>query len=280
MTASRLVIFGTASLICLVLIAISVIGLLSPFEDVLSVPLSLMQQAVGSGVRGASGFVNDLAELQSMRQRVEELERVLIYQQEELVELREMRAEYERLAALQNYASANRDWDFTTADVIGRDTSGLLRTININRGTRDGIAVGMPVVTDLGLVGRVYRVTATGAQVQLITDVNSFVSARAQTTRTEGSVAGTDAGGLEMVFIPRDAVLNAGDSVVTSGLAGNFPRGIIIGQILSFGVDDSRLHQRAELRSLIDFDNLEMVQVITNFEPVDVSDFATPIPGQ
>jgi rod shape-determining protein MreC len=207
--------------------------------------------------------------------------------QAELVELREIKADYEQMAQQLGYinrvSAAQRQ--YKRADVIGRDTTGLLRTVTISLGTRDGIAVGMPVVTELGLVGRVSAVTAISAQVRLIIDPGSFVNARLQDTRQEGqvvpgSIQGTSAGDLRMTFIPlpvRDSDRIAdGEVVITSGIGGSFPRGIIIGQVTSSRLDDSRLFQEAEVRSLVNFSRLEYVLVITNFEPIDISDLPTP----
>jgi rod shape-determining protein MreC len=273
---SRLIVFGVFSFVTLGIFLASLIGLLSPVESLVSVPLSLLQQAVSGITRQVSETLNTLADLQDLRRRNTELERALINFQAELVELRELRADYQRLAALQNFRGANPDKQFLAATVIGRDTTGLLRSIIIDRGSRDGVRVGMPVVTELGLVGRIYRVGATSSQVQLITDTNSFVNARLQLTRAEGAVQGTAAGGLRMLYIPLADDVRDGDSVVTSGIGGKFPRGITIGQVTSSRLDESKLFKEAQVRSLIDFNRLEIVLIITNFEPIDLTTFGTP----
>ncbi len=276
---SRLILFGMAAFVCIGLIAVSLAGLLGPIEGAARVPLGILQQGVSAISRRVTGFFNNLADLQNLQARNAELERALINYQAEIVELREIKADYQRLAALQDYRRANSRWQTVAATVIGRDSTGLLRSITIDRGTRDGILVGMPVVTELGLVGRVYRVAATNAQIQLITDVNSYINARLQTTRAEGSIQGTASAGLRLIFVPLTDEIKEGDSVVTSGIGGNFPRGIVIGQVTSSRLDDSRLFQEASVRSLIDFNRLEIVLIITNFEPLDVTAFGTPTPA-
>jgi len=117
--------------------------------------------------------------------------------------------------------------------------------------------------------------------VQLVTDTNSFVNARLQTSRGEGSVAGTASGDLRLTFVPLNDEIKDGDSVVTSGIGGKFPRGIVIGQVTTSRLDDSKLFQEAVVRSLVDFNRLEIVMVVTSFQPVDLSTFATPtaLPG-
>jgi rod shape-determining protein MreC len=278
---SRLIVFGVAVFICVALIAVSVTGLLGPIESLLSIPLTLFQGTTSNVTHGVNKLVNDATDVQSLQQRNADLERALINFQSEIVELREIKADYTRIAALFDYRMANADRQYLAATVIGRDTTGLLRSIIIDHGSRDGITVGMPVVTELGLVGRVYRVTASNAQVQLVTDTNSFVSARLQTSRAEGSIVGTAGGDLRMMFIPLGDQVKDGDSVVTSGLGGKFPRGIVIGQVTNSRLDDTKLFQEAQVRSLVDFGRLEIVLVITNFQPLDLSAFATPtaVPG-
>jgi rod shape-determining protein MreC len=276
---SKIVVFGAAVFLCLVLMIISLTGLLSPFESIASVPLGILQSLTSGLTQRVTSFVSDFSELQSQRQHSAELERALVNFQAEIVELREIKADYARLVALLNYRSINEDKQFLTATVSGRDPTGLLRTIQIDRGSRDGITVGMSVVTDLGLVGRVYRVTATHSQVQLVTDTNSFVNARLQTSRGEGSVVGTASGDLRLTFIPLTDEVKDGDSVVTSGIGGKFPRGLIIGQVTNTRLDDSKLFQEAQVRSLIDFNRLEIVMVVTSFQPVDLTAFATPTPA-
>jgi len=274
----RLMIFGLGAFFCLALFIISLAGILRPAENLASVPMSLVQQLSSGVAQKVSGLVRGIGDIQDLQRKNAEYESALVNAYSEIVDLREIKADYDRLRSLESFKGIEGERQFVTASVIFRDTTGLLRAIIIDRGSRDGLAVGMPVVTELGLVGRIYRVGATDAQVQLVTDINSFVSARLQTTRAEGSAQGTPAGGLRMVYIPPTSEVKDGDTVVTSGMGGNFPRGILIGQVTSSRLDDTKLFLEAQVRSLVDFSRLEVVKVITNFEPVDLSTFATPTP--
>jgi rod shape-determining protein MreC len=278
--SNRLIAFGISVFLCVLLIGASLAGVLGPFESIAAVPIGFLQGGARGITNRVTSFAKQISQIQSLEQRNAELETAAINFQAEIVQLREIKADYDRISKLLNYKDANADKTFLPATVIGRDTTGLLRSITIDRGTRDGIKIGMPVVTDLGLVGRIYRVSATNAQVQLITDNNSFVNARFQINRGEGeitgSVTGTAGGDLNMTFIPLSSKIIGAESVVTSGLGGNFPRGILIGQVESWRVDDSRLFQEARVRSLVPFNDLEIVLVITSFTPTDVSTFATP----
>jgi len=254
-----------------VLIVTSQIGLLRPLEDLAAVPLNLVAGVLNRVTLQIVGGVEDLVELQTLRQRNADLEEALARYQTELVELREIASDYQRLAELLDYTTRASNQQFLAADVIGIDQMALRRTLTINRGTRDGIAVGMPVVTGKGLVGRVIAVGATSARVLLITDRDSAVSARLQSTRAVGSVRGQTSGSLRMEMIPLGQQVRVGDLVITSGLGGNFPPDIVIGVVTSARQFEFELAQEAEVASLNDFDSLEFVLVITSFEPVDMS---------
>jgi rod shape-determining protein MreC len=271
----RLVLLIALMLLTGLLIGLSVLGFLSPFESLFAGPLNYVV-GVFNGFSEPFVSTNDeAATIEELEERNAELERQLAEIQGELIELREVAADYERLTDLLEYSSDIEDREFVTADVIGEGQYGFIRSIIINKGSRDGLTIGMPVVTDLGLVGRVWRVTANNSQVQMITDRNSFVSGRLQSNRAEGTIQGRglEVGSLSLRFIPPDIEVSPGDLVYTSGLGGNFPADIPIGQVISVTNIESDLSQEAQVSSLVDFSRLEQVLVITNFEPADLSVF-------
>jgi rod shape-determining protein MreC len=259
--------------ICVSLIAMSMFGVLTSIENIVAIPLNFISGVFNRVALTINNTASDLAEIESLQARNAELEETLAQFQAELVELREVTSDYQRLADLLDYTSSREDQEFVTADVVALDQSGFLGTLVINRGTRDGIAQQMPVVTREGLIGRVMNVTANAARVQLITDSNSSVSARLQTNRVEGSVQGEFPGNLKMTFIPLDEQIQEGDLVITSGLGGNFPPDIVIGQVSSIRQVESGLYQEADVQSLVDFERLEFVLVVTSFQPIDLSIF-------
>jgi rod shape-determining protein MreC len=263
--------FILSLLLCGGLIFLSASGILAPVEGVAAAPLQWLAGIFNRAALSITGGVTDLAELRSLRQRNAELEERLADFQSELVELREIASDYRRLVELLDYTTTRENEEFVTADVIAVDQNAFLRTVIINRGARDGLALGMPVVTGQGLIGRISQVSANAAQVLLITDQSSFISARLQTARAEGSVQGQLSGSLLMNFITLNTTIQEGDLVLTSGLGGNLPPDLVIGQVVS--VRQTDLDQEVEVRSLVDFDTLEFVLVITSFEPIDISVF-------
>jgi rod shape-determining protein MreC len=271
--ANRIVFFLFCTLLCAGLITVSAAGAIGPVEGILAGPVSFLTGLFNDVALSSSALAAELAEIQTLRERNAELEAALAQFQAELVELREIASDYTRLTELAEYSSTREDLELLTADVIYYDPSSRIRTIVINVGTRDGIAAGMPVVSAGSLVGRVIQVSANAARVLLVTDESSYVSSRLQTSREEGSVVGLLTGNLRMIDIPLDAEVQEGDLVITSGLGGNFPTDLVIGQVSSVRQFEFELSQEAEVRSLVSFGTLEFVQVITSFQPIDISVF-------
>ena len=275
----RVVTFAVTLLVVVTLLYLSSRGALGPLENILSVPLNLAENVISGATENISGFFDDVAEYRKLQQRNQDLEEALAVYQAELAALREKGHDYDRLAALLDYdRQGPQDREYVTCDVIGMDTTGFVRAIQIDCGRRDGIQLLDPVVTELGLVGRVTQVSATGAVVLLLADPNSAINARIispdlDETRENGLVLGQLAGDLLMSYLPVDASIQEGDLVMTNGLGQSLPADLLVGQVLSAGLAESELYQEARVRSLITFDRLEIVQVIINFEPVDLSGF-------
>ena len=213
-----------------------------------------------------------------LRQRNAELEAEVSQLQNQVIELQQQLTETEILSALVDFARANPENTYKAAVVIGRDPSPFLRYVIINIGSNDGIRAGMPVVTQRGLVGRVDAVVAEAARVQLITDADSVVNIRLQSAQTEAVLIGSLTGDLTLDMISQDVTIESGDVVLTSGLGGDYPANLLIGQVVSIRKLEYELFQQATVQAIVDFTRLEYVLVITNFRPVDISPLIPP-PG-
>lgn len=227
-------------------------------------PLQGVAMKVGQGVRGVFSFSLGLVKMsrqnQEYRKRIEELEGSLrIYQEYAL--------ENQRLVALQNFKSATANplgFDTMTAAVVGRDPGNWFGTITINRGTLDGVAVNMTVITPAGLVGRIISVAKNTSEVLLITDPRSGVGALLQQTRAPGLLQGTVStrGRLQMVHISSDIKVEEEQVVVTSGTGSLFLGGIPVGSVSKSGREPAGLFNSAEITPYVDFSRLEEVLVV------------------
>jgi rod shape-determining protein MreC len=266
----QFLLFALASLGVLVL---HEAGTLAPLEQWAANPLTAVQTWLEARMRGVEEVLETARDLQTLRQRVEELEKQNAALQVENVRLHEDLADYQAISQLLNFTRENTQLQTLPAEVIGRDSNTFLRSIIINKGATDGLAPGMPVVTERGLVGRITAVSPSSAKVMLLTDPASAVNARLQTSRADGIVEGQLTPALRMRFIPQEATVQTGEVVLTSGLGGNFPAGLVIGQVISVERRDVDLFQTAEVHPTVDFNRLEIVLVITNFKPTNVDIF-------
>ena len=148
--------------------------------------------------------------------------------------------------------------------------------IIINSGSSDGLRRGMPVVTNQGLIGRVDAVIANAARVQLVTDPSSAVNIRLQNADTDAILVGSVTGDLALEMISQDVDILDGDVVLTSGLGGNYPPDLLVGQLFNLRKRDYELFQQASVQSTVDFSRLEIVLVIMNFKPIDITPL-TPV---
>ncbi len=153
------------------------------------------------------------------------------------------------------------------AAVIGRAPDGLTRSLTIGRGRADGVALGMVVVSGAGLVGRVSEVSERSATVETLVDAASRVNSYASNSGLEGTVLG-EGGPLAMDLLPKPGVVVAqGEWVLTSGIGGQFPRGILVGQVTQFHRRDSATLERADLAPAVDFASVSTVLVVIDFTP-------------
>ncbi|MEW6287306.1 MAG: rod shape-determining protein MreC [Chloroflexota bacterium] len=210
-------------------------------------------------------------DITSLRQQNAELQAEVAELQAQVIQLQQQVGETQILAALVDFSRARPENTYKAAAVIGRDPSPFLHYIIINRGSNDGILRGMPVVTNQGLVGRVDAVIADAARVQLITDPASMVNVRLQNAEEEGALVGSVTGDVVLQMIPQDATIEIGDLVLTSGLGGGYPPDLIVGQVVNVRTRDFDLFQQATVQPVVDFNRLQIVLVIVNFKPVDIS---------
>jgi rod shape-determining protein MreC len=197
--------------------------------------------------------------------------------------LTEIMAENARLRSMLDYKKGAPQFDLVTAAVVGRDPGTWTSTIIINRGTADGIAKDMPVVTPQGLVGSVVSVYGNVAKVNLVLDPRSAVGALVQRpeSRIAAIVEGNSATPLtpKMVNIARDADVIKGDKIITSGFGGIYPKGLLIGEVVDLVNEEGGLLKYAVLNPAVDFDRLEEVSVIVGSrEPIPTLPSTMPAP--
>jgi rod shape-determining protein MreC len=258
------------SMVAIGILILAFSGIFTSLSRIIVSPITTIQTWVSQQYQGVESFVSASRDIRDIRQQNTELEAENARMQAQIVELQQQLVEYEILSALLEFARANPEHQYTGAAVIGRDPSPFLNYIIINRGSDDGLRRGMPVVTQNGLAGRIVQVTASGARVSLITDPMTAINVRVEPSRSAAVLTGSVTGDISLEQIPQDADVNPGNLILTSGLGGNYPANIIVGQVTSIRSFENALFQSASVQPVSDFDDLSIVLVITNFEPIDI----------
>jgi rod shape-determining protein MreC len=259
------------------IMALALGGYFSSASNVFTGSLVNVQAWFSARYMAVQDFFTSPRDMASLRQRNAELEAEVAELQSQVLQLQQEVGQTQVLAALVDFIRVRPENEYAAAAVIGFDPSPFLHYVIINRGSNEGILRGMPVVTHQGLIGRVDAVIADAARVQLITDPASSVNVRLQNAETEASLVGSVTGDLTLELIPQDVDVQRGDLVLTSGLGGGYPPDLIIGQVVNVRSRDFDLFQQATVQPVVDFNQLAIVLVIVNFEPVDFSPLE-PVP--
>jgi rod shape-determining protein MreC len=237
--------------------------------------LSPLQAGVSAAVRGVRGVWFSYLDLRHVREDNGQLQARL---RDAEMRLQERQRDAEEAVRLRELLELRRilPHDTLVAQVIVRDALQWFRVLTIDKGTRAGVTKDAAVISSTGVVGRVIRVGPTAAQVQLLLDQQSGVGARIERSRVTGVVSGqvsrqqatpdAAAGDLVMKFVPMLADVVEGDVVVTSGLEGMFPPGLVVGRVRSV-VRGSGLFKDVRVTASADFDRLEEVLVVRTPPP-------------
>lgn len=199
-------------------------------------------------------LVNLEKENKVLKKRIAEL-------QEENHRIREMKLANERLRQLLSFREKNFS-SMIGAEVIGQDPSSWFKSITIDKGERDGVKKGMAVISPAGVIGQILKTAPDYATVLLITDYNSAIDSIVERTRAKAIVAGEGENRCQLKYLRRADEVALGDVVVTSGLGGNFPKGLMVGEIKKVDKKGHGVFQFAELVPSVDMTQLEEVFVI------------------
>jgi len=222
---------------------------------------SWLQLAIG-GVRTAVGDWTDrYVELWNLGEENRQLRDEVARLRQEVTHLQEQIGAAGRRDALAAFGK-----EFTAhavvADVIGRDPTNWYQSVLINRGHRDGVEVDMGVAVQDGVVGRVIKVMPKTAVVLLLSDRNNVVPGVIQRGRDEGLIEGAGGKQLRMKYVSTLASVQVGDLVITSGLAGSFPKDMRIGTVVAIERMPDAISEQLVLTPAVNLDRLEEVLVL------------------
>ena len=221
--------------------------------------LSGFSRWVGESVRSVRGIGGLVRENQQMSAE-------LVRLRNEVRDLQALSQDNDQLREQLQFAAQTKR-RLTPCEVIARDITGWWQTIRLSKGVSDGVSMDMAVMTSDGLVGKTVDVSARTCDVLLISDAGCKVSARIVRTGAFGVVAGngparSGQASCRMDFINKNIPVLPGDEVVTSGLGGMFPKGLLIGYVDKVYKDETGLFQRADIIPKADLGRLTYVFVV------------------
>jgi rod shape-determining protein MreC len=224
--------------------------------------LAPVEAEINSFAQGSTGFVRNYFDLVNVRRENERLKAELALVKTDQSRLAELETENRHLGDLLDLKDV-LGGNSIAANVIGSDANGFTRTLIIGQGSASGVHPGMAVLAFQGVVGRIITVSPHAARVLIIDDHNSALDAFDQRTRTRGIVAGVVDDGITMKYVERSQDVHPGDVIVTSGLDGIFPRGLLVGSIKSVTGEGPGMFLNVSIAPAVDFRGLEQVLVLT-----------------
>jgi len=239
---------------------------LTPVEDALLALFAPAQTAFASAGQKIQSFFDAIVSFYELKAENDILRKRIAFLEQQLVRFQELQKENYRYRQLLEFKEKS-SYQMMAAEVIARDPSQWFGTVTINRGYMDGVKQEMVVVTERGLVGIISTVSPHSSQVLLITDPRLAVSALIQRTRDPGTVGivesfSEDPAYLKISYLPPEAKIQPGDVVITSGLGGVFPKGLVIGTIKEVLPDPSGMILSALIEPRVNFNRLEEVLII------------------
>ena len=263
----------------LIVIAVLLAGLLTvtgatnaanPGEGLVQTVLTPFRSAASALVRQVERYYDYVFRYESLQAENEALKRQIIAMEKDVRSADSLQRENERLHQLLGLTEEHEDWKPVSAYIISWEDSNWKSAFTIGKGTNSGIQKGHVAITEYGqVVGQVTEVGSNWATITTVLDSALGISATVASTGYNGVVEGALATGseglLRMNSLPTDSVLRNNDQVLTTGST-VYPRGLIIGYITDADFDQTGVAKYALLRPAADFDDLEQVFIITDYE--------------
>ena len=224
-----------------------------------------MTAPVAGGAAATTGLLGDIwsnyVDLLEVRRENVELRKSVKRLNERIVANNEAIVASARLKALLELKSAVGIPSLAVS-VIGEDSSGWFKTLVVDRGSADGLVEGMPVIAAGGVVGRLVKVAPHSSRVLLLTDHASAISAVVQRSRARGVVRGAGGGRCSLEFTVKDEDVKVGDTVISSGIGGVFPKGLPVGEVTMVKKGEYGVFQTIEVRPTVNIGKLEEMLVL------------------
>lgn len=228
--------------------------------NTVATPVRMVGSVVAAPFHAIGNVVSNVTAPQETLSELREQNEQLTAEVAKLTEAEKTAERLEGLLGLQSTYSL----ESTAARIVGGSSDAWSQTVTIDKGTIDGLEVGMAVCNSGGAIGQIVEVSASSSSVRLLTDENSGISAMVQRSRAQGILQGQPDGTLLLNYVAADSDVSVGDIVITSGLGGIFPKGLPLGTVISVNRASNATYYTVTVRAQSLAENNEEVLVITS----------------
>ena len=221
-------------------------------------PLQIAAQGTVSWITGLREDYDTLAGFRSENERLRKRIQNLEIERQKLLEAQATNNQLKGLLDFRGQLPGGA----VTASIIANSATSWFKSCMLDKGSADGVRKGMAVVTPLGVVGQVVAVTPRTAKVLLLTDPNSGIDVLVQRTRARGIVSGSLENGMLLKYVKRSEDIQEGDRLITSGIDGVFPKGMMVGTVIKVSKQHIGLFQSIEVLPAVQSARLEEVLVV------------------
>ena len=227
-------------------------------------------QKLSSSISGtATGFLGNFTNAGKTAEENKKLREEIAKLREELVDFETYKAENKQLNEMIGLKEANEDFEMANASVIARDPADRFSSFQIDKGSIHGVSFHDPVISSDGLVGYVTQVNATSSRVTTILSPEINVGAYGVHSNDTGVLTGDAAlsqkGYCKLQYLLRETGIAKGDTIVTTGVSGIFPKGLVIGTVEEVKPESHGASVYAVVNPAADIENLKDVFIITDF---------------
>lgn len=270
--------FTVALIVCLALVIIpstlSAMGLRNYVNEAVSTIFSPMQKLFSYAADGISGFSDYFTEYDRLAKENEELREMVEKMREEIHSAEELEQMNNWLFGYLELKKEHTDFTFEPATVTGTGSGNYKTVLTLDRGTDNGVDVGMTVVTPDGIIGHVVEAGSSWSKAITLIESGSAVGALVERTDETGLIEGdfhlSSNGMCKMTYLSPDSDITEGDRIITTGTGSVYPGGLVIGYVASVEDDPLTRTKIAYINAAANLSNLknEKVMVITDFETV------------
>jgi rod shape-determining protein MreC len=263
--------FLSVALLAAMGLIMSFTGMARPLQSVAQRAAEPLESTIIDATTPLADFVANAGSYGRLRSENRDLRAENERLRSELALVREDEARAGELTDLLKIGNQLQGDQLTYAAIVARDPSAMRDVVAINRGTNDGVQNGMPVLGKGGaLVGTVERALDGVSWVRLISDPRSRVNIVVQESRSMALAAGSADRDVRLEFLPQSASVKAGDTVLTSGLGGAYPAGLLVGRVDKIEGGAAETFKRVTVEPAVRLASLETVAVLTSFRPASL----------